>query len=477
MKFEPVIGLEVHAQLATQTKMFCSCSTEFGSEPNKNTCPVCLGLPGALPKINRKAVDFAVMLGLATGCQIRNESVFARKNYFYPDSPKAYQTSQFDKPICENGYVDIVVNGKTKRIGITRIHMEEDAGKLVHDGPDPACSYVDLNRAGIPLLEIVSEPDIRTSEEAKIYMEKIHSLVTNLEVCNGDMEKGNLRCDANISLRPVGETKFGTRTETKNLNSFRFVQQAIDYEIARQTNAILDGEEIYQETRLFDSANKTTYTMRMKENADDYRYFPCPDLPVPYVSDEQIEELKGSLPELPDAKTKRFMERYELNEYDASVLVANKKISQCYEDVVSSGADPKKTANWMMGDVFRLLNENNLTIDKSKITSAHLIDLLKLIDQNVISGKIAKTVFEDIFESGEMPSEYVERKGMKQVSNTDELKALCQQVIDDNPTQLEEYRGGRDKLFGYFVGQVMKVSKGKANPNVVNDLLKSLLDS
>lgn len=477
MKFEPVIGLEVHAQLATNSKMFCSCPTTFGERPNRNTCPVCLGLPGALPKINGQAIRYAIMLGLATNCKIREDSVFARKNYFYPDLPKSYQTSQFDKPICENGWVDITVGEKVKRIGITRIHMEEDAGKLTHEGSDPSKSYVDLNRAGVPLLEIVSEPELRTPEEAKAYMEKIHSLVTHLGVCNGDMEKGNLRCDANISIRPVGETKFGTRTETKNLNSFRFVQQAIEYEIGRQTNAVLDGEKIVQETRLFDSVNKTTFVMRTKENADDYRYFPCPDLPVARFDKALVDEIRENLPELPDKKMVRYAEQYGLNDYDAALMCAERAVSDFFEAVVAAGCDPKKTVNWISGDIFRMLNDRNQTMVSSVLEPKHLIDLLKQIDSGAISGKIAKTVFEEVFETGKMPGDIVKEKGLEQVSDSGLIREICEKVVSSNPDQVAAYKGGRDKLFGFFVGQVMKSTGGKANPQLINEILKQLLDS
>lgn len=475
MEFEPVIGLEVHAQLATESKLFCRCSTEFGKGPNENTCPVCLGLPGVLPNINEKAVEFAVMMGLATNCEIRLDSQFARKNYFYPDLPKAYQISQFDRPICENGWIDIEVNGETKRIGITRIHMEEDAGKLVHDGEDAAASYVDLNRAGVPLIEIVSEPDIRTSEEAKAYMEKIHSIVTYIGVSNGDMEKGNLRCDANVSIRPKGQEEFGTRTETKNLNSFRFIQAAIDFEIDRQTDAVLDGEKIVQETRLWDSEKKSSHSMRTKENSDDYRYFPCPDLPVVNIEQSWVNELKENLPELPDAKCDRFMDQYKLEHKDASKLVVNKKLAFFFEDAVAAGADAKQASNWLMGEASRLMNENGVAVADWKCTPVQLAQLIKLIQDGVISGKIAKTVFEEVFVSGKDPDAVVEEKGLKQVSDEGELTAICQAILDANMDQVEEYRGGKQKVFGFFVGQVMKQTKGKANPQVVNQKLKELL--
>ncbi|MCP4754337.1 MAG: Asp-tRNA(Asn)/Glu-tRNA(Gln) amidotransferase subunit GatB [Proteobacteria bacterium] len=475
MEYESVIGLEVHAQLSTRTKMFCSCSVEFGKEPNANTCPVCLGLPGVLPTINRKAVRYAVMLGLATHCRIRQDSQFARKNYFYPDLPKAYQTSQFDRPICENGWIDIEVEGEIKRIGITRIHMEEDAGKLVHDGEDPQASYVDLNRAGTPLVEIVSEPDIRNSAEAKAYMEKIHSIVTYLEICNGNMEQGNLRCDANVSIRPVGQKEFGIRTETKNLNSFRNVQAAIDYEIVRQKDLGSDGELVVQQTRLWDADHKISKALRSKEDSDDYRYFPCPDLPVVEIEDILIQELKESLPELPDEKRERFKKDYELSEHDASMLVANRKMAEFFEEVVRKGIKAKTVANWVMGDVSRLLNETGTDIRNCKVTAGKLADMLKLIENGTISGKIAKTVFEDIFRTGRDAETVVEEKGLKQVSDEGELSDLCQQILMDNTPQVEQYKAGKDKVMGFFVGQVMKRTKGKANPQVVNKIFKKLL--
>ena len=358
MQFESVIGLEIHIQLATESKIFCGCSTEFGKPPNTNTCPVCLGLPGALPVLNRQVPELAAKLGLALNCEIRHDSQFARKNYFYPDLPKAYQISQFDRPICENGWLDIHTESRGKsRIGITRIHMEEDAGKLVHEDAGME-SMVDLNRAGVPLLEIVSEPDIRSADEAKVYMEKIHAIATTIGVSDGDMEKGHLRCDANVSLRPEGQKEFGTRTETKNLNSFRFVQHAIDYEIERQREEILDGETIVQETRLWDTDRKVTFSMRSKEEADEYRYFPDPDLPLAKLSPELIETLRKKLPELPDAKKQRFMEEYGLNDYDAGVLTASQELSEYFEKVLADGAVPKIACNWITGDLTRVMNES-----------------------------------------------------------------------------------------------------------------------
>ncbi|MFA5072581.1 MAG: Asp-tRNA(Asn)/Glu-tRNA(Gln) amidotransferase subunit GatB [Nitrospirota bacterium] len=474
MNYETVIGLEVHAQLQTNTKIFCGCEIKFGEEPNTRTCPVCIGMPGVLPVLNRKALDFAIKTGLAMNCSINSYSRFARKNYFYPDLPKGYQISQYELPICEKGYVEIVLDGNKKKIGITRIHLEEDAGKNVHIG-DGSASLVDLNRAGTPLMEIVSEPDIRTSDEAVEYLKKLRAILRSIEVSDGDMEKGNFRCDANVSIRPIGAKEFGTRTEIKNVNSFKFVQKALEYEIKRQTQILDDGGRVIQETRLFDSSKGVTFSMRSKEEAHDYRYFPDPDLVPLVVSKEMIESIRPSIPELPDPKRERFVSAYGLPEYDAGLLTQDRDMAAYFEKAASLSGQPKTVSNWMMGELMRLLNADNKDINECPISPEKLSGMIKLIDAGTISIKIAKTVFEEMYASGKDAETVVQEKGLVQVSDTGSLEAIIVDVIAANPGQAAEYKSGKEKLFGFFVGQVMKASKGRANPDLVNQLLKKKL--
>ncbi len=474
MKYEAVIGLEVHAQMLTDTKIFCGCSTEFGSEPNTQTCPVCIGMPGVLPVLNKKTVEFAIKTGLATNCEIALYSRFARKNYFYPDLPKGYQISQYELPICEHGHINIKVDGNIKRIGITRIHMEEDAGKNIHESGS-SHSLVDLNRAGVPLMEIVSEPDIRSSTEAVAYMKKLRNILIYLGVCDGNMEQGSLRCDANVSVRPAGQMEFGVKAELKNINSFKFLEKAIDYEIRRQVKVLEEGGRILQETRLWDSSLGITQSMRTKEEAHDYRYFPEPDLVPISVNQDIINEIRYTLPELPDEKKNRLTEQYGLPESDAELLTSERAVADWFEAAVSSGGDPKSVSNWMMGELMRLLNEENESIESCKMRPEQLSGMLMLINKGTISGKIAKTVFYEMYKSGKDAESIVKEKGLVQISNEDALAIAVDEVLSRNPNEVERYKAGDEKLLGFFVGKVMKATKGKANPQMVNDLLKKKL--
>ena len=475
-QYEAVIGLEVHAQLLTESKIFCGCSTKFGAPPNTQTCPVCIGLPGVLPVLNRKAVNFAVMMSLATQCRIEPYCRFARKNYFYPDLPKGYQISQYELPLSKGGSVEIVVDGDIKRIGLTRIHMEEDAGKSIHDGGGNT-SLVDLNRAGVPLIEIVSEPEIRSPEEAVAYLKKVREMLRYLDICDGNMEEGSFRCDANVSVRPVGEKGFGTKTEVKNMNSFRFVQRAIDYEISRQIEVLEGGGRVIQETRLWDADSGVTMSMRSKEEAHDYRYFPEPDLVPLEVSVEWQEEIRKKLPELPDEKRDRFIREYEIPPYDAQVLTSSKALANFFEECIKEYRSPKVLSNWIMGDLLRELKLTGVDIDESLLKPRHLAKMVKMIDDGVISGKIAKAVFEDMYRTGNDPEDIVKEKGLVQVTDEREIEEYTARVIAENPKEAEAYRGGKERVLGFLVGQVMKLSGGKANPAKVNEILKRMLSS
>ncbi len=474
MEFIPVIGLEVHAQLKTESKIFCNCSTAFGAPPNTHVCPVCLGMPGVLPVLNRKVVEYAMKMGLATNCRINRESRFARKNYFYPDLPKGYQISQYEMPLCEAGHTEIDVNGQKKRVGITRIHMEEDAGKLIHDPVRPV-SRVDLNRTGVPLIEIVSEPDMRSPEEAGAYLRKLHSILRYLGICDGNMEEGSFRCDANVSIMPKGSDTLGTRTELKNLNSFKHVEKAILYEIERQQELVEDGGKVIQETRLWNPDKEISTSMRSKEEAHDYRYFPDPDLLPLLVDEEWIKNMQRSLPELPDEKERRFTEKLGLPAYDAGVLTASRELADYFEACLEKYSQPKQVSNWVMGSLLGVLNAQGKSIETSPVSPHDLADLLKLMDDGVISGKIAKTVLEEMAVSGKSPDVIVKEKGLVQVSDSSAIEAIVDRVLAANPDEVGRYKGGNTKLMSFFVGQIMKESKGKANPKMVNEILRKKL--
>jgi aspartyl-tRNA(Asn)/glutamyl-tRNA(Gln) amidotransferase subunit B len=476
MEFETVIGLEVHAQLKTRTKIFCGCSTTFGAPPNTQTCPVCLGMPGSLPVLNRQVVDFAIRMGLATHCTVNPLSRWARKNYFYPDLPKAYQISQYEAPICEHGYVDVETgDGGRRRVGLTRIHMEEDAGKNIHgEGGDPH-SYIDLNRTGVPLLEIVSEPDLRSGDEAAAYLKQLRAILRYLGISDGNMEEGSFRCDANVSIRPKGSDGLGTRAEVKNLNSFRHVARAIGYEAQRQGRLVSRGDAVVQETRLWNEAEGKTVSMRSKEEAHDYRYFPDPDLVPLHVTREWTEAARRELPELPADRAARFQTAYGLTAGDAEILVASQALADYFEAVAAGVASAKLAANWVMAELLAVLNKLAVGVEESPVSAEQLAALLRLIEKETISGKIGKAVFEKMVATGKAAEAIVEEEGLVQVTDPAALRPVLQEIIDAHPEQLAQYAAGKSKLFGFFVGRAMQATRGKANPTLVNELLKELL--
>ena len=478
MEYEAIIGLEVHCQLSTQSKIFCECKTDFGAQQNTQVCPVCLGMPGVLPVLNRRAVEFAIRMGLATHCRIAEHSIFARKNYFYPDLPKGYQISQYEEPLCEDGYLEIELeSGEKKRIHIIRIHLEEDAGKSVHaeDYVSENETLIDLNRCGVPLIEIVSGPDIRSPREAYHYLVRIRQLVRYLEICDGNMEQGSLRCDANISVRPKGQDAFGVKTELKNMNSFRNVERALEYEIQRQIAMLERGEPIQQETLLWDAARNRVVPMRSKEYAHDYRYFPEPDLVPLMISSEWRQAIAAQLPELPVARRERFVRDYRLPEYDAAVLTEEKPVADYFEAVVKAGADAKQASNWVMGDVLRVLKEEKIEISAFPVKPEALAEMIQLISDGTISSKLAKTVFEEMRKTQKSAKQIVEEKGLVQITDTGAIERVVDEVLAANPKEVERYRQGEEKLIGFFVGQVMRATRGKANPQMVNQLLRQKL--
>lgn len=473
MKYETVIGLEVHVEMATKTKIFCACKNEFGSEPNTNVCPVCLSMPGTLPVLNEQAVEYGVRAGLALNCEIPNYSKLDRKGYFYPDLAKAYQISQFDYPLCSRGEVELNVDGEKHTVGITRIHIEEDAGKLVHQGTQ---SLVDYNRGGVPLMEIVTEPDFRSAAQVKAFLDTVRANMEYIGVSDCKMEEGSMRCDINISVRPAGETKYGTRTELKNINSISAAQRAIEYEVKRHIEVIEDGGKIVQETRRWDDGKGKTFSMRDKEEAHDYRYFPDPDLVPVYLTNEQIKDIKESLPELPATKRERYVREFGLPEYDAGVLTMSKYTAQFFEDSVAIYAEPKAISNYIMVDLARLLKENNVDAKDIPVSPQDFTDLLRLVSDGVINSSVGKQVFEEMFKTGGKPAQIVEEKDLKQNDDADEILCLVRQIVAENPKPVADYKGGNTKAMTFFVGQVMKATKGKANPKTVNELVKAELD-
>ena len=478
MGYEPVIGLEVHAQILTESKIFCGCSTRFGEAPNRNTCPVCMGFPGVLPVLNRKVVEHTIRTGLATHCTIARRSRWARKNYFYPDLPKGYQISQYELPLCTGGHVDVGGDGASKRVRLTRIHMEEDAGKNIHDARGDH-SLVDLNRAGVPLMEIVSEPDMRSPDEAGDYLRTLRSILEYLEVCDGNMEEGSFRCDANVSLRPEGDEELGVKVEIKNLNSFKAVEKALEHEIRRQGQVLSDGGAVAQETRLWDPDAEVTRSMRSKEHAHDYRYFPDPDLLPLEIDDAWVSEIRATLPELARERRDRFTEEYGLSSYDSDILTQRRDVAEYFEAAVKAHANPKAIANWLMGDLFRVLKERRLDaalrIESWPVAAADLARMVQMVDQGTISGKLAKTVFNEMLETGKGPDAVVREKGLEQVSDTSALDAAVDEVLAACEAQVAEFRAGKEKVFGFLVGQVMKATRGKANPQMVNEILRGRL--
>jgi aspartyl-tRNA(Asn)/glutamyl-tRNA(Gln) amidotransferase subunit B len=472
VEYEAVIGLEIHAELLTASKIFCGCATAFGAPPNTQVCEVCLGMPGSLPVLNRQAVEYALKMALATNCRVNPESVFARKNYFYPDLPKGYQISQYELPLAEHGFLDIKANGASRRIGITRIHLEEDAGKLIHSETRPV-SLVDFNRTGVPLIEIVSEPDMRTPEEAVEYFKGLRNILLYLEICDGNMEEGSLRCDANISLRPMGQSGLGTKAELKNMNSFRFVKAALDYEIKRQRALLAAGREIIQETRLWDESSNQTVSMRGKEEAHDYRYFPDPDLVPVRIDNAWLEGVRENLPELPEAIRHRFQSQYDLPEYDAEVLTSDKALAHYFEATVQEFPRPKQVSNWIMGEFMRELKENPSLI--STIAPAAAGKLLQAVEKGVISATVSKGVFGEMVKTGQDPEDIIKEKGLTQISDTSALEALAREIIEAHPKEVADFRGGKTKVMGFFVGQLMRKTKGQANPQMANEIFQRLL--
>ncbi len=469
--YETVIGLEVHVELATKTKIFCGCSTEFGAPPNTHTCPICLGHPGVLPVLNREAVNYAMKAAMALNCHIAEKSKFDRKNYFYPDLPKAYQISQFDQPIGQKGWIEIEVDGTSKRIGITRVHLEEDAGKLNHIA-DGEGSLVDFNRVGVPLIEIVSEPDLRSPQEAKAYLEKLKTILQFTGVSDVKMEEGSLRCDANISLRPVGEERFGTKTELKNLNSFRNVERALTYEQQRQQELLEDGQPIVQQTLRWLEDQNRTKMMRSKEEAHDYRYFPDPDLVVLEIDEAWKEQIRSSLPELPDARKRRYREELGLSDYDANILISSKAISDFFDQTVTHAVDPKVAANWITSDLLGYLNQEGKGLEETKVTPELLANMLQLMEKGIISSKLAKKVFREIVTTGKDPKQIVEEKGWIQITDENQLRDEVKKVLEANPKSIADFQNGKDRALGFLVGQVMKATRGKANPQLVNQLIR-----